>query len=97
MRERIKIKTNHQFRPILHWHDLTDSEQNDLRGLYDTIEDSTFFRYRGHVYDLGDCMRTQENGELSAWHGYFGESFFSSVLVKYSDDCESVKVGLALS
>lgn len=94
----MKIITNNHYRFTLTWHDLTEAEQYDLRGLYDTVEDSTFFRYRGHVYDLGDCMRI-ENAipAFSAWHGYFGESFFSSILVKYSDDCESVKVGLALS
>ena len=93
----MKIITNHHYRFTLDFHDLTETEQNDLRGLYDTVEDSTFFRYRGHVYDLGDCMKMESNGELGAWHGYFGESFFSSVLVRYSDDCESVKIGLALS
>ena len=93
----MKIITNHHYRLTLYWHELTEAEQNDLRGLYNTIEDSTFFRYRGHVYDLGDCMKTESNEELSAWHGYFNESFFSSVLVRYSDDCESVKIGLALS
>ena len=93
----MKIITNHHYRFTLDFHDLTETEQNDLRGLYNTIEDSTFFRYRGHVYDLGDCMKTESNEELSAWHGYFNESFFSSVLVRYSDDCESVKIGLALS
>ena len=94
----MKIITNHHYRFTLDFHDLTESEQNDLRGLYDTVEDSTFFRYRGHVYDLGDCMR-MENAipAFSTWHGYFGESFFSTVLVRYSDDCESVKIGLALS
>ena len=93
----MKIITNHHYRLTLYWHDLTETEQNDLRGLYNTIEDSTFFRYRGHVYDLGDCMKTESNGEPGDWHGYFSDSFFSSVLVRYSDDCESVKIGLALS
>ena len=94
----MKIITNHHYRPILYWHDLTESEQNDLRGLYDTVEESTFFRYRGHVYDLSDCVR-MENAipAFSAWHGYFNESFFSSVLVRYSGGLESVKIGLALS
>lgn len=93
----MNIITNNHYRLTLTWHELTETEQDYLRGLYDTIEESTFFRYRGHVYDLGECMKTESNGELSAWHGYFNETFFSSVLVKYSGDCESVKVGLALS
>ena len=94
----MKIITNNHYRFTLDFHELTEAEQDDLRGLYATIEESTFFRYRGHVYDLGDCMGI-ENAipAFSAWHGYFSETFFSSVLVKYSDDCESVKVGLALS
>lgn len=101
----MKIITNNHFRPVLYWHDLTTKEQNELKDSYDTVEESSFFRFKNYVYDLGDflrvnghCMNGQRtNDELDAWDGYKNESFFSSVLVKYDDSCESVKVGLALS
>tara|TARA_Y100000361_G_C11161432_1_gene347619 strand:+ start:2427 stop:2705 length:279 start_codon:yes stop_codon:yes gene_type:complete len=92
----MKIKTNHHLRPVLYWHDLEASEQSELADSYDDIEESSFFRYRGQVYDLGEFMLKQDP-LLSAWDGVFGKSYFSAVLVKYSDDYEAVKVGLALS
>ena len=92
----MKIKTNNQFRPVLYWQDLEANEQSELSDSHDTVQESTFFRYRGQVYDIGEFMITQ-SPLLSAWDGVFGTSYFSAVLVKYSDDGDAVKVGLALS
>ena len=95
----MKIKTNHHFRPVLYWHDLEANEQSKLADDYETIQESTFFRYRGHVYDLGEFMSARGNGFrlFPNWDGYHNDSFFSAVLVKYSDCGDAVKVGLALS
>ena len=104
MNKRIKIKTNHHSRPLLYWHDLTDSEQKEHAGAYDDVEKSSFFRFKGCAYDLSDFMRVNNalNGQgtehdLYGWDGYKNETFFSSVLVKFSDCGDAVKVGLALS
>ena len=97
----MNIITNHHYRLLLSWHDLTDAEQREHADAYDGVKDSTFFRYRGQVYDLGEFSRpaylSHERSMLNKWHGMLGTSFFSAVLVKYSDDYESVKIGLALS
>ena len=96
----MKIKTNQHFRPVLYWHDLEASEQGELSDSYDTIEESSFFRYRGQVYDLGEFMSARGNGAhelVNDWDGYHNDSFFSAVLVKYSECRDWVKVGLALS
>ena len=95
----MRIITNNHYRFILYWHELTTKEQEELKDSYDSIEESTFFRYRKRVYDLGDflTLKTSEDHEFYDWDGYMNESFFSSVLVKYDDSCEAVKVGLALS
>jgi len=96
----MKIKTNQHFRPVLYWHDLEASEQGELSDSYDTIEESSFFRYRGQVYDLGEFMSARGNGAhelFNDWDGYHNDSFFSAVLVKYSEEYDAVKVGLALS
>ena len=96
----MKIKTNNQFRPVLYWQDLEANEQSSLFDSYDTVEESTFFRYRGLVYDLGEFMSARGNGAhelVNEWDGYHNDSYFSAVLVKYSDDGDAVKVGLALS
>lgn len=96
----MKIITNHHYRPILHWSDLTEEEQNFRYGMYDDIEESSFFEYKDCVYDLNDFLRVNEQwgkGIIKNWDGYHNETFFSSVLVKYDDSFESIKVGLALS
>ena len=100
----MKIITNNHYRPILRWSDLTEEEQNLRYGMYDDIEESSFFEYKDCLYDLNDFLRVNNalngkgvNHDLYGWDGYHNESFFSSVLVKYDDSFESVKVGLALS
>jgi hypothetical protein len=100
----MKIITNNHYRPVLYWHELTTEEQEELKDSYDTIEESSFFRFKDWCYDLNDFLRVNDslNGkgtdhELYGWDGYKNESFFSSVLVKLDDSGDSVKVGLALS
>ena len=100
----MKITTNHHYRHILYFHELTQKEQNEYKDAYDDVEDSGFFRYRDWCYDLNDFLRVNDSlhgrgqqHEMHGWDGYHNESFFSSVLVKFSDDNESVKVGLATS
>ena len=100
----MKITTNNQYRHILYFHELEQDEQDELKDSYDTVEESSFFRYRGHVYDLNEFMQVNNalnqrglNHELYGWDGYQNETFFSSVLVKYDESNEAVRVGLALS
>ena len=92
----MKIITNNHYRHILYFYELEPSEQEELKDSYDDVEESTFFRYRGQVYDLNNFMRSTDN-RFGDWQGYNCDSFFSAVLVKYDASCEAVKVGLALS
>lgn len=93
----LTIKTNHQFRQILDWYELTEKEQLE----FDYIEggSGSFVRYKNWTYDLGEFMSTDrdihmghEISPIKAWHGYQSDSFFSGVLVTYSDDYETVKL-----
>ena len=95
----MKIITNNHYRPVLYWHDLTTKEQEELKDSYDTVEESSFFRFKNYVYDLCDflSLKTGTEHAFYGWDGYKNDSFFSSVLIKYDDSCEAVKVGLALS
>lgn len=88
----MKITTNNQFRPVLYWNDLNESEQKEYKDVYDTVEESSFFRYRNWTYDLNDFLYAKD---LDKWDGYKNETFFSSVLVKLSNCGDSVRVGLA--
>jgi hypothetical protein len=67
----MKIRTNHQPRPILHPWDLSLGELGEfdyhLEGKPPTEENWTdsgaqFFRYRGQLYDLGEFVRIVPQG-----------------------------------
>ncbi len=91
----MKITTNNHFRPILYWNELTEDEQKELN-MYEDVEESSFFRYRDWCIDLCDFWRTDSNDNWKdKWDGYKTDSYFSAILVKYSDCNESVRVGLA--
>ena len=61
----MKITTNHHYRHILYWHELTKKEQDEYRDAYDDVKESTFFRYRNWCYDLNDFLRV--NDQLLIW------------------------------
>ena len=91
------IKTNNVPRPIIYGYELTDKELSEFD--YYTNEDlemRQFFRYKGQVYDLGEFMRVTDTMKnchgFDGWDGYCSDSFFSGILVRYSDDFESVIV-----
>lgn len=52
-----------------------------------------FFEYRGFWYHTADFMRTT----LPGWDGAHGDSFFSGVLIKLSDDGEEYKIATYFS
>lgn len=101
----ITIRTNHVPRFTVYGFDLTDEERKEFdyfRSPGDTDEDfnealdcGTFFRYKGWVYDLGEAVRINRYSpeEFEGWDGYYGETYFSGVLVKLVDAGEKVIVG----
>lgn len=52
-----------------------------------------FFRYKGSVYHTSQFVRIESaDAPLNKWHGQLGFSYFSGLLVKLCDDCESLIV-----
>lgn len=99
----MQIITNHHWHNFLYGSELTEKERADFDYVED-IDTHSFFRYRGCVYDPDEFMRTPQNeparqelNKLSAWDGYQSDSYFSGVVLKYSQDCEQYQVGLYLS
>jgi len=101
----LTIITNNHYREILYGFDLTKKERLEFDYLSNAdLDTHTFIRYRKCVYDLGEFILTPQNeparqelNDLSDWHGYQSSSFFSGVVVKFSDDYESVKIGTYVS
>lgn len=99
----MKIKTNNQYRNLVHGYELTGSEKEDFDYIKD-IDTHDFIKYKGMIYDPSEFMATphneparQELNKLSAWDGYQSDSFFSGVVIKYSSDFEQVKIGTYFS
>lgn len=100
----IRIITNNVPRPVIYGYELSQAERDEFDYIdwaaVDAGETSPeFVRYRGDLHDLGEFSTTSELrlDEMQAWHGYKSDSFFSGLVVRYSDDFEYVTVGLYLS
>lgn len=93
----LKIITNNVPRDLIEYHELTPEEQTQ----FDYIDPTTeyyyfFFRYKGELYDVGDCEVADfayANHPFKDWSGYFSETFFSGVLFRFERHMESVVVG----
>lgn len=88
--DQIKIKGNNHWIEIISFWELTEKEQNEIRDNYEDIQNSSFFWYKGRVYDLSDFMRLTNGNPFSGeYHGYHADSFFSGILIRLSDcgDC----------
>lgn len=93
------IKTNNKPRSIIYGYELTTKERKEFDYL-ENLDDSTFFRFKGQVYDLGEFWIITKNMPFygSGWMGYSPDSFFSGLVIKYCPtDSEAVIVGLYYS
>lgn len=101
----MNITTNNVPRHTIDAWELTDTERAEFDYIdWPAIEagndSATFFRYQGQLYDTSDFMTTHGIGEPEAfarWDGYQSDSFFSGILIRYTDDYESVIVGTYIS
>jgi len=88
----VKVITNNQQRKTIYWFELSQKEREEVN-TYDQVKDSTFFRYKGQIYDIADFMPCP----LEGWQGYSSDSYFSGVLLCLSPCGDSVKVGRYIS
>lgn len=96
----IHIVTNNQPRSIIYWYELSAEEKKEFDYLEDNDDNqSSFFRYKGCLYDLGEFMPISKGvsvdtvDHFKGWHGVQSDSFFSGILYKYTDDYDYVIVG----
>ena len=97
----ITIKTYSHWNNFLYGYELTEKERADFDYI-DDIDSHDFMRYRGIIYDPCEFMRVPDNATMAldkdyapmmAWQGYQSDSYFSGVLIRYSDDCEQYQIG----
>ena len=86
------IKTNNIPRDVITGAELDDKEKAEFDYYTnDELYEASFFRYNGNVYDLGEFLLAPES--LAPWHGHFGTSYFTGIVIKYADGGDSVIVG----
>ena len=90
----ITIVTNNVPREIVAFYELPDTAREDFD--YVTGEDQyspRFVRYLGEWYDVNEFSVAPVTAPFNKWHGVQSDSFFSGVLIRYSEDFETVVVG----
>jgi hypothetical protein len=55
-------------------------------------EEELSFKYKGEIYFLSEFMRIENNDKLKEYDGYFSDTFFSGIVIKFIEEKESVKV-----
>ena len=100
----IQIKTNNVPRELICFADLTVKEQEEfdyIKG--DEVFDYRLVRYTGQVYDVNEFMALRRSNtaqlleDMKGWDGYQSDSYFSGVVVKFTEDHESVVMGTYFS
>lgn len=91
----LQIKSNGQARPIVSRFEVPAPILASEFDWTDPDDSGSFFQYRGFWYSLEDFSRAPES--LAGWDGYHGDSFFSGVVIRLTDDGESVVCGTYLS
>ena len=96
--DELVIRTNNVPRDIIDGFFLSPKEREEFDYIkWDDIEagndSASFFKYKGQLYDLGDCeCKTSISDQFPGWDGYYSQTFFSGVLVKYAPDTDFEQV-----
>lgn len=97
----ITIRTNNVPRFTIDAWEFTEKDRKefdylDWKGIDEGTDSATFFRYKGQLYDMNEFMRCNNlpaDNPLSKWHGYYADSFFSGIVIKFPDkDYDSIIV-----
>jgi len=93
----LSIYTNNQPRHTVCGYELTEEERKEFDYYTpDMLDTATFFRYKKMVYDLGEFMWCNLNGQdqpsWARWDGYLSDTYFSGILVRICRDGDSVVV-----
>lgn len=94
----IQVISNYHYRDLLCWYDLPESERED----FDYVEEEErvslrFFKYRGVWYDSYEFYAEVPPNIPGSWNAFQSDTFFSGVLIRFSNDFEQVVPGLLLA
>lgn len=99
----IRVITSNVPRPVVDGWQLTPAERAefdyvDWAAVEAGNESASFVRYRGQLLDLGDGFEMRiPAGTPGKWDGFCSDSFFSGVVIRYSEGFEYVVVGTLIA
>lgn len=88
----LQIKTNYHFRPLLSFFGLKEKEQKELAGRHESIEESSFFRYKHRVYDLEEFMKYDDFLPFINPDGCLSYTYSSGLFIRFSPCGNAVQV-----
>lgn len=96
------VKTNLVPRDRVDWYELSEAEKAELdyiKGDEERESDFSGFRFKGTVWDIGEFVRTEEDGALkkAGWHGVSAQSAFHGVVIHLCENHGQVVVGQVFS
>lgn len=98
MTTQLTIRTNYHWRNPLYGYELPAAQ----RAEFDYLDDDEymtheFAHYRGNYIDLAEFEVFHGHpqwfdGSPQNWQGYRSDSYFSGLLIRYSEDCEQYQI-----
>ena len=86
----LKIRTNNVPRKLVYGYELSAKEREDFDYIDTEDFDSHYFvRYKGSLYDVNEFCTTHgmpKDSPLTEWDGYHGDSYFSGILIRFTED-----------
>jgi hypothetical protein len=95
----ITVRTNNVPRLVIDAYQLTEKERKEFdyinwQAIDSGNDNRQFFRFKGQLYDIGEFMQCPETEWFKGWNGYYSDSAFSGILLKWADDSfDSVIIG----
>jgi len=89
----METTTNRNWRQFISGWDVPAKVLNDYDYLSDDESSHGWIHYRRTWYHISDFLRTNQPG----WDGAHGDSFFSAVAIKLSEDGEEYQIGTLIS
>lgn len=95
------ITTNSHVRQFKYGYEVPKKVLSDQFDYLDSDESyDGFIHYRGIWYHTSEFMVFSSDWRAATAHGYHGyhsDSYFSAILIKISDDCETYQIATAIS
>ncbi len=98
--DKLTIKTDNKWKNLISGYELPKGKRKDFDYLTEEeLDCRDFIKYRGVYYDLGEFMWIDNTfpEEMKKWDGYTLDSYFSGIVIKYSEDRDQVKIGTYFS